>query len=128
MCVDKKKRRKAKKERSKEVENKEIKQAENSKVKLVDDKYRDLFEEVGEDIEDYLVYKVGGDGACGSNCTALAYHMDEKLGPYAGRNINAYIVENFSYFESHISFPHTQRIGAQRVTFKNKSEYLKFFK
>ena len=55
-------------------------------------------------------------------------YMDEKLGPYVRRNINAYIVENFSYFESHISFPHTQRIGAQRVTFKNKSEYLKFLK
>ena len=54
--------------------------------------------------------------------------MDEKLGPYVRRNINADIVENFSYFESHISFPHTQRIGAQRVAFRNISEYLKFLK
>ena len=82
---DKKKQRK---KGPKKLKIKKQNRQKNSKVKLVDNRYRDLFEEVEEDIEDYLVL-VKGDGACGSTCTALAYHMDEKLGPYVRTNMNA---------------------------------------
>ena len=71
---------------------------------------------------------MNADGACGSNCTALACHHDEKLGPYVRRNINSYIVEHWTYFKDSIVFPHIQMVGNTETTFQNEAEYLKFLK
>ena len=96
----KKKKKNAKKEKSKVIQEKELKITDsNVKVKQIDEKFQILFEEVGLDINNYRIYKVRSDGACGSNCTALACHHDERLGQYVRRNINEYIVKHLEYFQ-----------------------------
>ena len=125
MSVEKKKKKKkAKKEKSKEG-NIDFR---NDKLRVLDIKYTQLFKEVGLDIRNYFLYKVKADGACGSNCTALHCHHDEKLGPYVRRNINNYIVDLWPYFQTSILFPHKQYAGSEEIPFQTESEYLKFLK
>ena len=124
----KKRKKKARKERMNKEEKIEVIEKENDKIKHIDAKYANMFTEVGLNIDDYKLYKVRGDGACGANATALACHNDQKLGPYVRRNINDYIVEHYEFFESHITFPHTQFVGNKEKKFNNKTEYLNFLK
>ena len=125
----KRKKKKTKKEKVHDiVTQKEMIKDRSEKLKEIDNKYAKLFKDVGLDIKKHFLYKVKADGACGSNCTALACHHDEKLGPYVRRNINEYIVEHWPFFEPGILFPHTQFAGSEEVPFKDASEYLKFLK
>ena len=98
------------------------------KIKQIDDTFKPLFEEVGLDIQSYKIFKVKGDGACGSNCAALACHHDERLGQYVRRNINDYKVKHWSYFKDSMVFPHRQMLGHQEITFENENKYLEFLK
>ena len=130
MSVEKKKRKKkARREKKKEDEGKEnIEITEKSKLVQINVKYANIFKEEGLDIEDFVIYKVKGDGACGATCTAVHCHRDEKLGIYVRRNTNEYIAQFWPFFKDHISFPHTQLVGCETVTFENESEYLTFLK
>ena len=124
----KKRKKKARKERMRNEEKTDSIEKENEKIRNIDAKYAKMFTDVGLNIDDYKLYSVRGDGACGANATALACHNDQKLGPYVRRNINNYIVEHYEFFESHINFPHIQLVGNKEKKFKDKTEYLKFLK
>merc|ERR1712240_408620 len=122
----KKKKKLAKKATSKERQGKEmLKTNSNTKIKRLDDQFESLFNEVGLDIQDFTIYKANPDGACGSNCVALAFHHDERLGQYVRRDINSYIVKHGEYQKQFMAFPHTQMVGKEEITFE-EDEYLKF--
>ena len=123
----KKKKKKANKEKSKNAGTK-LKINGNDKTRGLDEKYKKLFKDEGLDIKDFVRYIVKGNGACGSNCTALAYHFDEKLGPYVRRNINEFTVLNWEIVKDHITFPHTQVAGSEKIKFETEKEYLEFLK
>merc|ERR1712240_617450 len=123
---EKNKKKLAKKAKAKEKQGKERLQAKsNTKIKRLDDNLESLFSEVGLDIQDYVIYKAKPDGACASNCVAIALHHDEGQGQYVRRNINNYIVEHWEYQKQFMVFPHTQMVGKQEITFAEE-EYLKF--
>merc|ERR1712240_895451 len=123
---EKNKKKLAKKAKAKEKQGKERLQAKsNTKIKRLDDNLESLFSEVGLDIQDHVIYKAKPDGACGSNCVAIALHHDEGQGQYVRRNINNYIVKHWEYQKQFMVFPHTQMVGNQEVTFEEE-EYLEF--
>ena len=128
ISVNKKKRKKlSQKERKREIGGHEQKKnVKNPKLVEIDKKYATLFAEAKLDIEKFVIYKVKGDGACGATCTAIHCHRDEKLGNYVRRNTNEYIAQLWEYFKEHVTFPHTQMVGVNSVTFKDESEYLTF--
>ena len=130
MSTDKKKKKKAaRKEKSIEIQKENMKENEKSdKIRIINDKFKPIFKQVGLDIQNYRIFKVKGDGACGSNCAALACHHDERLGQYVRRNINDFIVKYWPYFKDSMVFPHAQMVGNEEVIFGNEIEYLDFLK
>ena len=130
MSTEKKKRKKiARKEKSNEIQKESVKtDKEHEKIRQINDKFRPLFIEAGLDIQNFKIFRVKGDGACGSNCVALACHYDERLGQYVRRNINDFKVNHWSYFKDSMVFPHRQMVGHEEVMFENENEYLDFLK
>ena len=127
MSLDKKKRKKQK-ARNDKLEDNEKENNADCRWRDIENKYTDILKEVGLEINDFVRYLVKGDGACGSNCTALAYHYDEKLGPYVRRNINAYIVKHWQLFKTCFVFPYKQNTGTKEITFEDETEFLNFLK
>ena len=127
MSTEKKKKKKiSKKQKSNELQKEDV--ISNYKIRQINDKFKPTFEEVGLDVKNYRIFKVKGDGACGSNCAALACHHDERLGQYVRRNINDYKVKHWEYFKDSMVFPHRQTVGNEEVIFENEIEYLEFLK
>ena len=127
MSIEKKKDKKKSRKEKLTVQNDINKERQN--IQNIDMKYQPLFSEVGLDIHNYAIYKVKGDGACGSSCAGLNFHHDETLGPYVRGNVNEHIVNFFPFYEPFITFPFTQSAGAERLPpFENKDEYLKFLR
>merc|ERR1712240_234929 len=122
----KNKKKKLAKKVKKEKQGKEmLKTKSNTKIKKPDDNLESLFSEVGLDIQDHVIYKAKPDGACGSNCIAIALLHDEGQGQSLRRTINKYIVKHWEYQKRFMVFPHTQMVGKQEVTFKEE-EYKEF--
>jgi hypothetical protein len=124
----KRKKRKMKRGKSVDSEAQTDKGKVNDKLRKIDGKYKKLFEEVGLDIENFYIYKVNADGACGFNCTTLHCHHDETLGPYVRRNIHEYIVEFWPFFKPGVVSPHTQFVRSKEEPFSTESEYLRFLR
>ena len=99
-----------------------------NKMKEIDIKYKEVFAEAGIDIQNYVVYSVKPDGACGSNCASLHCHRDQSLGQYVRNNTNQYVVNFWPFFKDFYSFPMTQKVGSKNRAFKTEEEYLNFLK
>ena len=94
----------------------------------IDDKFEELFKDVGLVKKDYSIYKSRANGNCGSNCTALNCHQDESLGPYVRKNVNEYLVDFFPFFEDYYTYPLNIRVGSGTEPFQDKAEFSKFLK
>ena len=78
--------------------------------------------------DDFSLYPVDGDGACGLRAAAGWIFQDPSLGPYLGRNLNTHFVENWHYWKTFFTFPFEREIGFQgKRTFKNETELFNFF-
>ena len=121
----KKKKKKMKKEMIKvDQRNKEKDMVKNEKLKEIDVKYNYLFTKADK----FVIFKVKGDGACGSNCVTIEYHHDEKLGKYVRRNINQ-IMCNFGHFTNNAFSFHTHSSwGGRKKHFKMKQNIFSFFR
>ena len=77
--------------------------------------------------EDYYLYPVVGDGACGLRAIAGWIFQDPTEGPYLGRNVNAHFVRNWHYWKNFFSFPFVREIGNKGVIrIENERDLLKF--
>ena len=78
--------------------------------------------------EDFLIYPVDGDGACGLRSVAAWLYQDPTLGPYLGRNINTNFVKNWNYWKNFFAFPFTREIGiGKQITCESEEQLLDFF-
>ena len=94
MSIEKKKnRKKSKKEKAKDCEERK------EKLKDINMKYKDLFLAVGLKIEQHCSYSAKGDGACGGNCTALHFHLDETLGQDVRKIVNEHLVRFWPFYQ-----------------------------
>ena len=121
MSMEKKKnRKKSKKETVKNCEEKK------EKLKDINMKYKDLFLAVGLEIEQHCSYSENGDGACGGNCTALHFHLDETQD--VRMIVNEHLVRFWPYYQPFVIFPFSQTAGSENVPFENEEEFLRFLK
>ena len=130
--------RKAKVKRdSEKKKNKKKEQLERNKGKKddikqnrkeIDRKFSGLMKEAGLNIEEYCIWSVEPDGACGSTCTAVHCHRDRKLGKYVRRNINEYLNEFWPFFKPHFQFPLEVRVGLTNREFQDDKSFLDFLK
>ena len=130
--------RKAKAKRdSEKKKNKKKEQVERSKDKKngikqnrkeINMKYSGIMKEVGLDIQDYCIWSVEPDGACGSTCTAVHCHRDKKLGKYVRRNINEYLIEFWPFFKAYFQFPLEVKVGLTNRKFEDDKRFLEFLK
>ena len=105
-----------------------VENSDTIKVNEIPAKFKNVFEEVGLKIEEFLIYPVKGDGACGANSTALHCHRSQKLGPYVMRNVNEFIVKFWPFFQDFIQFPLTVKVGLKTEQFGNEECFLEFLK
>ena len=119
----KKKKKKEQLTRSQENENVMIRNR-----KEIDKKYSGIMKEAGLNIDDYCIWSVEPDGACGSTCTAVHCHRDKKLGKYVRRNINEYLNDFWPFFKSYFQFPLEVKVGLTNRTFQDEKGFLDFLK
>ena len=78
--------------------------------------------------ENYFIYPVAGDGACGLRAVAAAIFQDPSEGPYLGRNINAHFVKHWQYWKNFFTFPFEREIGNEGIKMiKSEKELFEFF-
>merc|ERR1712240_307859 len=123
---EKNKKKLAKKAKAKEKQGNARPQANtNTKIESLNNNLESVFREAGLDIQEWIIYKAKPNGACASNCIAIALLHDEGQGQSLRRTINKYIVKHWEYQKRFMVFPHTQMVGKQEVTFKEE-EYKEF--
>jgi hypothetical protein len=91
-------------------------------------KYFPVLKEEGIDGDEYCIYGVKPDGACGSTCTGLHCHRDRKLGKYVRRNINEYFVKFWPFFQPFFEFPIDVKVGFDIEPFADEESFLEFLK
>ena len=119
-------KKKLKKQKSKKKNKKE--NSVKNKSKVIPAKYENIFEEVGIKIEEFCIFPVKGDGACGANSTALHCHRSQNLGPYVMRNVNEFIAKFWPFFQDFFQFPVTVKVGLKTEQFENETMFLEFLK
>ena len=78
--------------------------------------------------EDYVLFPVDGDGACGPRSFAAWIYEDPTLGPHLARNMNRLFVEHWNYWSDKFSYPFIWNIGlGKEIKCENEKELLKFF-
>ena len=77
--------------------------------------------------ENFVLFPVKGDGACGPNSAAAWIHHDPSLGPFLARNININLVKNWEHYKDTITFPFRREVGnGKSVNFENENELFDF--
>ena len=127
---NKKKKVSVKKKKSKR-KNKKEKSGENPlKLKLeeIPEQYDKIFKESGKDRQEFGLFSVKPNGACGANSTALHCHRDQNLGPYVMRNVNEFTVKFWPFFQHYFQFPIEVKVGSKTVTHDNEKDFLEFLR
>ena len=79
--------------------------------------------------DQFVLFPVDGDGACGPRSFAAWIYEDPTLGPHLARNINRLFIKHWDYWADKFAYPLIRDIGSgKKVIFKNEKELLKFFK
>ena len=79
--------------------------------------------------EDFYLYPVVGDGACGLRAVAGWLFQDPSQGPYLGRNINEHYVSNWKYWKQFFAFPFEREVGnGEKKVFKTEKELFEFLR
>ena len=77
--------------------------------------------------DNFVLFPVKGDGACGPTSAAAWIHHDPTLGPFLAQNINKNLVKNWECFKNTITFPFVREVGnGKSVTCKNEKELFDF--
>ena len=107
------------------------KKSEKNRVEVKSKPYLKELPDIIKNIigNEYVIYKIDGDGACALRATAGWIFKDQTLGPYLGRNVNEHFVQNWEYWKDIIIFPFEREIGiGKKKKFYDKNELFDFFK
>ena len=118
--------KKKKKKKEQLVKSKENENDVQRNMKEIDRKYSGIMKEAGLNIDDFCIWSVEPDGACGSTCTAVHCHRDKKLGQYVRRNINEYLNDFWPFFKSYFEFPLEVKVGLTNRKFQDEKSFLDF--
>ena len=78
--------------------------------------------------ENFVLFPVDGDGACGPSSFAAWIYEGPTLGPHLARNINRLFVKHWDYWADKFNYPFIRNIGCgKQVKFENEKEPLQFF-
>ena len=120
------KKKAVKKAKAKEKQGNAEPQANtNTKLESLNNNLESMFMEAGLNIQDWIIYKAKPNGACASNCIAIALLHDEGQGQSLRITINKFIVKYWEYQKQFMAFPHTQMVGKQAITF-TEEQYKEF--
>ena len=77
-------------------------------------------------------YQTIADGRCLQNSLAVHAYNDEQEAYNTRNMLNEHIVQNYSYYKTHISFPFHEKVGVGKhskyVTIQNDEEMIEFLK
>ena len=126
----KKKKLSLKKKKSKRKNKKERNEEISQKIKLeeIPKQYDEIFKESGKNRQDFGLFSVKPDGACGANSTALHCHRDQNLGPYVMRNVNQFTVDFWPFFQEYFQFPIEVKVGSKTVKYDDEKKFLDFLR
>ena len=73
-------------------------------------------------------FEYGGGGLCGANAAAVHCHGYEKMSRALRRNINIHKLSLWDYYKMEFTFPLTEMVGVQEMTFLSEETFLAFLR
>ena len=120
------KREKQKKNKNSNIEPNNGPTKEKSKEEIPE-QYRQLFSTKGLNIDEFELYRVSGNGACGANCIAALLHLDDGMGGFVRRNINQHKCRFWDEkYKDYYEYPFHETVGGEEMSWET-SEDLKIF-